>query len=68
MPARSAKVAKVCQFLVSLIGLGVAIEYSLLLVTRWREERHRGHETLPCPAFRGRGAADETPEDPFADR
>ncbi|MFI0350206.1 MMPL family transporter [Actinomadura sp. 9N407] len=30
------------QFLVALIGLGVAIDYSLLVVTRWREERHRG--------------------------
>ncbi|MCI0690028.1 MAG: MMPL family transporter, partial [Sporichthyaceae bacterium] len=33
----------VVQFLVALIGLGVAIDYSLLLVTRWREERGRGH-------------------------
>jgi RND superfamily putative drug exporter len=32
------------QFLVALIGLGVAIDYSLLLVTRWREERQRGHD------------------------
>jgi len=32
----------VVQFLVSLVGLGVAIDYSLLLVTRWREERARG--------------------------
>ncbi len=30
------------QYLVSLIGLGVAIDYSLLVVTRWREERARG--------------------------
>ena len=30
------------QFLVALIGLGVAIDYSLLIVTRWREERERG--------------------------
>ncbi|HEY6889618.1 MAG TPA: MMPL family transporter, partial [Solirubrobacter sp.] len=30
------------QFLVALIGLGVAIDYSLLVVTRWREERERG--------------------------
>ncbi len=27
------------QFLIALIGLGIAIDYSLLLVTRWREER-----------------------------
>ncbi|XVQ15343.1 MMPL family transporter [Spirillospora sp. CA-255316] len=32
------------QFVVALIGLGVAIDYSLLLVTRWREERAAGHE------------------------
>jgi RND superfamily putative drug exporter len=30
------------QFLVALIGLGVAIDYSLLLITRWREEREAG--------------------------
>jgi RND superfamily putative drug exporter len=30
------------EFLVALIGLGVAIDYSLLVVTRWREERERG--------------------------
>ncbi|MFI6325351.1 MMPL family transporter [Nonomuraea sp. NPDC050556] len=28
------------QFIVALIGLGVAIDYSLLLITRWREEDH----------------------------
>lgn len=33
------------QYLVALIGLGVAIDYSLLLVTRWREERARGHSS-----------------------
>jgi RND superfamily putative drug exporter len=33
----------VLQFLVGLIGLGVAIDYSLLVVTRWREERDHGH-------------------------
>jgi RND superfamily putative drug exporter len=31
------------QYLVALIGLGVAIDYSLLLVTRWREELAGGH-------------------------
>ena len=30
------------QYLVAFIGLGVAIDYSLLIVTRWREERERG--------------------------
>jgi putative drug exporter of the RND superfamily len=33
----------IVQFLVALIGLGVAIDYSLLLVTRWREELAHGH-------------------------
>ncbi|MGA3220264.1 MAG: MMPL family transporter [Acidimicrobiales bacterium] len=36
------EVSFIVQFLVALVGLGVAIDYSLLLVTRWREERARG--------------------------
>lgn len=32
------------EYLVALIGLGVAIDYSLLVVTRWREERAHGLE------------------------
>jgi uncharacterized membrane protein YdfJ with MMPL/SSD domain len=32
----------IVQYLVALIGLGVAIDYSLLIVVRWREERSRG--------------------------
>ena len=39
-----ADVSFIVQFLVSLIGLGVAIDYSLLLVTRWREERDAGRD------------------------
>ena len=35
-------VSQLVEFLVALIGLGVAIDYSLLIVTRWREERDRG--------------------------
>ncbi len=35
-------VSFVVQYLIALIGLGVAIDYSLLLVTRWREERAQG--------------------------
>jgi RND superfamily putative drug exporter len=31
-------VSVIVQYLAALIGLGVAIDYSLLLVTRWREE------------------------------
>ncbi len=37
-----ADVSFIVEFLVSLVGLGVAIDYSLLVVTRWREERARG--------------------------
>ncbi|NUR62767.1 MAG: MMPL family transporter [Catenulispora sp.] len=36
------KVQAVVQYMVGLIGLGVAIDYSLLLVTRWREEVAHG--------------------------
>jgi len=35
-------VSYIVEYLVSLIGLGVAIDYSLLFVTRWREERDKG--------------------------
>src|SRR6266540_4232100 len=34
----------IVQFLIALIGLGLAVDYSLLLVTRWREEQAHGHE------------------------
>lgn len=37
-------VSFVVQFLIALIGLGVAIDYSLLVVSRWREERAHGHD------------------------
>jgi putative drug exporter of the RND superfamily len=36
-------VSPIVQFLVALVGLGVAIDYSLLVSTRWREERAHGH-------------------------
>src|SRR4029077_6662196 len=32
------------QFLIALIGLGVAIDYALLVVVRWREETSHGAE------------------------
>jgi RND superfamily putative drug exporter len=35
-------VSFVVQFLIAFIGLGVAIDYSLIVVTRWREERDHG--------------------------
>ena len=34
-------VSVIVQFLVGLIGLGIAIDYALLVVVRWREERQR---------------------------
>ncbi len=36
-------ISPIVEFVVALIGLGVAIDYSLLLVSRWREERAHGH-------------------------
>jgi ABC-type branched-subunit amino acid transport system permease subunit len=36
-------VSPIVQFLIALIGLGVSIDYSLLVVSRWREERSHGH-------------------------
>ncbi len=41
-----ASVSFIVQFLVALIGLGVCIDYTLLVVLRWREERARGHENV----------------------
>lgn len=37
-------VSFVVEFLIALVGLGVAIDYSLLLVSRWREERAQGRD------------------------
>jgi putative drug exporter of the RND superfamily len=37
-------VSVIVQFLIALIGLGVAIDYSLLVVSRWREERAHGRD------------------------
>ena len=36
------EVSPVVQFLVALIGLGVSIDYALLIVVRWREEHEKG--------------------------
>ncbi len=36
------EVSPIVQFLIALIGLGVSIDYALLVVVRWREERARG--------------------------
>jgi RND superfamily putative drug exporter len=38
------EISPIVQFLVALIGLGVSIDYSLLVVVRWREERAHGRQ------------------------
>src|SRR5215211_666147 len=35
-------VSPIVQFLIALIGLGVSIDYALIIVVRWREERAKG--------------------------
>jgi RND superfamily putative drug exporter len=37
-------VSQIVEFLIALVGLGVAIDYSLLVVSRWREERAAGRD------------------------
>ncbi|MGH9077846.1 MAG: MMPL family transporter [Acidimicrobiales bacterium] len=39
-------VSVIVEFLIALIGLGVAIDYSLLVVTRWREQRATGSDNI----------------------
>jgi RND superfamily putative drug exporter len=42
-------ISQIVEFLIALVGLGVAIDYSLLVVSRWREERSAGrpnHEAV----------------------
>jgi putative drug exporter of the RND superfamily len=45
-----APVSSLVEFLIALIGLGVAIDYSLLMITRWREERARGRSNSDAVA------------------
>lgn len=35
-------ISAIVQYLIALVGLGVAVDYSLLVVSRWREERDHG--------------------------
>ncbi|MBO0836298.1 MAG: MMPL family transporter [Actinobacteria bacterium] len=37
-------ISQIVEFIIALIGLGVAIDYSLLVVSRWREERAAGRD------------------------
>ena len=43
MPA-SSPISTSAQYIVALLGLGLSIDYSLLVVYRWREERAAGRE------------------------
>ncbi len=54
-----ADVSFIVEFIVALIGLGVAIDYALLIVTRWREEREAGvpNETAVQRAMETAGSA-----------
>jgi putative drug exporter of the RND superfamily len=36
------EVSFLAQYMVAFIGLGITVDYCLLIVTRWREERERG--------------------------
>jgi RND superfamily putative drug exporter len=42
--AEATEVSIVVQFLIGLIGLGIAIDYALLIVMRWREEHAGGRD------------------------
>src|SRR5688572_15077571 len=53
-------VSVIVQFLVALIGLGIAIDYALLVVVRWREERQQpnvSNDVAVRNAMRHAGAA-----------
>ncbi|MGZ6694452.1 MAG: MMPL family transporter, partial [Solirubrobacteraceae bacterium] len=40
--ASATDVSVIVKFLIGLVGLAIAIDYALLVVVRWREERQRG--------------------------
>jgi RND superfamily putative drug exporter len=42
--ASATPVSVIVKFLIGLVGLAIAIDYALLVVVRWREERQRGAE------------------------
>jgi RND superfamily putative drug exporter len=43
-------ISQIVEFLIALVGLGVAIDYSLLVVSRWREERSAGRPNADAVA------------------
>ena len=49
--AEATDVSVVVQFLIALIGLGVAIDYSLLIVMRWREETADGRDKTEATQY-----------------
>jgi len=49
--AEATDVSVVVQFLIALIGLGVAIDYSLLIVMRWREEIADGRDKTEATQY-----------------
>jgi RND superfamily putative drug exporter len=58
--ANVTEVSVIVQFLVALIGLGIAIDYALLIVVRWREERQQPdvtNETAVRNAMQHAGSA-----------
>ena len=40
------EVSQLVEYVVALVGLGIAIDYSLLIVSRWREERANGSSDI----------------------
>jgi RND superfamily putative drug exporter len=40
--AKATEVSVMVKFLIGIVGLAIAIDYALLIVVRWREERQRG--------------------------
>jgi putative drug exporter of the RND superfamily len=40
--ATATSISVIVEYLIALVGLGLAIDYTLLIVARWREERARG--------------------------
>ena len=43
--ATATDVSVIVKFLIALVGLAIAIDYALLVVVRWREERQRENTT-----------------------
>ena len=39
-------VSFIAEYLIALVGLGVSLDYSLLVVNRWREQRDRGQDPV----------------------